>query len=207
MAWRSASRVARRWSVESVAALLRRLRCAARRGRVVRAARRPRPCGASPGFAALRLRGAARSVLKMERVDPGPGAGFRDARGLSMATASRAGRTSAHRSGLLPSTDQVSRFRGAIHLQGSTPDRSVQGGDRFTSERHVTAPMRGKHDHMPYRPRRDGRRTNGWREQVQQHQVLAPGRQGLRRASGAPGDERQQAAELNSTNGSHGHRL
>lgn len=160
-----------------------------------------------PRFRGTPIEGAARSVLKMERVDPGPGAGFRDARGLSMATASRAGRTSAHRSGLLPSTDQVSRFRGAIHLQGSTPDRSVQGGDRFTSERHVTAPMRGKHDHMPYRPRRDGRRTNGWREQVQQHQVLAPGQQGLRRASGAPGDERQQAAELNSTNGSHGHRL
>jgi hypothetical protein len=54
---------------------------------------------------------------------------------------------------------------------------------------------------MSYRPRMDGRRSNGWREQV--HRIrCGNGQQGLQRASGAPVINTGRPRTLSSTNGS-----
>ena len=111
--------------------------------------------------------------------------GFPRHTGVVTPPASGAVATSAARSGLLPSLDQLFSFRSAIHLHGSTPHRESGVVSGCRAERHAAEPMRGKHDRMPCRSRWKGRCSNGWREQVRRHRVPARHQHGLRRASGS----------------------
>jgi len=120
-----------------------------------------------------------------------------------MPPTSKVGAASAARSSLLRSMDQISAFVAPSTCMGPPPTESP--GWCQVNERgwHTAEPIRGKHDRAPSHSRWNGKCSKEWRGQVHRHQVPARHQLWLRRASGAPSEDRWQVADIGSTNDFH----